>query len=372
MAAAFTGVLACAAAVAPLAMPSPAGALTGPQVVASGLDNPRGITLGPDGTLYVAEAGRGGSGPCFPGPEEDEVCYGLSGAITQVKDGVQSRLVSGLPSLAAPDGSSAEGPEKLAIDDGPQPGTYVLIGFGGDPERRAQLPTGGDLMGSLHRRNADGSLTKVADLVEWEAATNPDAGAPDSAVDSNPKDLLAVYGQQFMVDAGGNDLIHRGVDGSLSNLAVFPVRFTDAPPFLGAPPGTQIPYQSVPTSVTLGPDGALYVTELTGFPFPVGASNVYRWAADGVTTYASGFTNVLDLAFGPDGSLYVLEIAKNSLLNAEDGGRLWKIAPDGTRSVVAEDGLIAPTSVAIDADGSIYVANCGTCAGGGEIWRWSA
>ena len=60
--AALTGALACAAGLAPLAVPSPAGALTGPQVVASGLDNPRGITLGPDGTLYVAEAGRGGSG----------------------------------------------------------------------------------------------------------------------------------------------------------------------------------------------------------------------------------------------------------------------------------------------------------------------
>src|SRR5215218_566205 len=103
--------------------------------------------------------------------------------------------------------------------------------------------------------------------------------------------------------------------------------------------------QAVPTEVVLGPDGALYISQLTGFPFPVGGANIYRWSADGVTTYATGFTNVIDLDFGPDGSLYVLEIAKNSLLQGEEGGRLWRIAPDGTRTVFAEEGLMFPSSV---------------------------
>jgi glucose/arabinose dehydrogenase len=38
-----------------------AGAAT-TSVVMSGLDNPRGLTFGPQGALYVAEAGRGGAG----------------------------------------------------------------------------------------------------------------------------------------------------------------------------------------------------------------------------------------------------------------------------------------------------------------------
>src|SRR3954471_547865 len=31
------------------------------QLVASGLDNPRGLAFGPEGGLYIAEAGRGGA-----------------------------------------------------------------------------------------------------------------------------------------------------------------------------------------------------------------------------------------------------------------------------------------------------------------------
>ena len=38
--------------------------LAQPTVVMQGLDNPRGLAFGPEGALYVAEAGRGGDGPC--------------------------------------------------------------------------------------------------------------------------------------------------------------------------------------------------------------------------------------------------------------------------------------------------------------------
>ena len=63
-----TGLLALVLFAAPLLQPRPAPAgSAGPGVTvttfATGLDNPHGMKFGPDGFLYVAEAGRGGTTP---------------------------------------------------------------------------------------------------------------------------------------------------------------------------------------------------------------------------------------------------------------------------------------------------------------------
>src|ERR1700730_340127 len=97
-----------------LVLPSPAvEAAAAPHftVIARGLDNPRGLTFGPEGALYVAEAGRGGPGACssialFGAP----VCYGPTGAVTRVLHGHQTRIATGLDSFAHQDGSFAWGP----------------------------------------------------------------------------------------------------------------------------------------------------------------------------------------------------------------------------------------------------------------------
>src|SRR5437867_19637 len=78
------------------------------QTIATGLDNPRGLSFDPEGSLYVAEAGKGGAGPCGPGPLGTR-CYGTSGAITRIdlKKQEQARVAAGLPSLASPIGRFA-------------------------------------------------------------------------------------------------------------------------------------------------------------------------------------------------------------------------------------------------------------------------
>src|SRR4051794_27852462 len=96
--------IALAAVAAAVAVPSAqahrADAGNGWQTVASGLDNPRGIDVAANGDIWIAEAGRGGAGPCQPGEGGGPPsCFGNSGAFTVVHDGQQRRVVSGLPSF---------------------------------------------------------------------------------------------------------------------------------------------------------------------------------------------------------------------------------------------------------------------------------
>jgi hypothetical protein len=327
------------------------------RVVASGLDSPRGLSFGPDGTLYVAEAGTGGAGPCFTHPL-GELCFGTSGALTQVsKHGRQKRVLTGLPSFSLTGTPEVFGPSDVGYAGGGK--VYVTLGLGADPAVRNPLPSPGDKAATLIKADPKkGTYRVVANIGNFELKKNPDGGLPDS----NPQGLLVTKHGQVVADAGGNALLGIGKHGKISTLAVFPPRIVPNP--FGGP---DIPMQAVPTTVTRGPDGALYVGQLTGFPFPVGGANVFRVVpGKAPKVVASGFTNIIDIAFGPDRSLYVLEIAHNGLLSGDTTGQLTRISKHGKRTVIASTGLNMPTGVAIK-DGRAYISNCGVCADVGEV-----
>lgn len=339
------------------------------ETIATGLNNPRGLNFGPEGALYVAEAGKGGDGDCALGAEGIR-CYGTSGSITRLdlRRGTQKRISTGLPSLASADGSFATGPHDIVFA-GRGNGT-VSIGFGGNPlDRELQFPGVGDQFARLARVVGSGNWSLTTTLGDYEIATNPNG----DEIDSNPYGLLALPGKQVVADAGANALNQIAANGSITTLAVFPDRMVDAPPFLGLPPGTQVPMDAVPTTVALGPDGHFYVGQLTGFPFPIGGANVYRVPSEGGTpeVFASGFTHIIDIAFGADGTLYVLQIAKNGLLAAFGAndwtGSLVRINTDGTRTEIASEGLVAPGGITIGPDGAIYVTNHSISGGDGEV-----
>jgi hypothetical protein len=340
----------------------------GVKVVASGLDNPRGLAFGPGG-LYVAESGRGGSAPCLTGPEGDTVCFGTSGAVTRIglRHGGQARVASGLPSLAATDGSEAIGPSDVSFRG--RRG-YLTIGLGSNPANRAQLPAAGAGMATLYRLSPFGGLRPLADLGAFEAANNPAKDQPSDEVDTNPDSVTpGRRGGAVVADAGGNDVLKVSRRGRISVLGVIPFSTTPAPPGLPVPEGTPLPTQSVPTSVVRAPRGGYYVGQLTGFPFPVGGASVWlvrRGQAPRVV--ASGFTQITDLAVGQDGSLYVVEIATGSLAGPPTPGALIRVRPDGTREELAAGTLTAPFGLALTRHFA-YVSQHSTEAGTGEVVR---
>ena len=349
--------------------------MSGPtlQVMAAGLNNPRGIAIAKDGTIYVAEAGSGGTGLCVDNPEGGQQCFGSSGAITKVANGTQSQIVSGLPSLADPQGMSALGPADISVSS--NGAVSAVIQGAGAPDDNAQFGDPGMLLGHLIKITGTNQTASVADLPAYEATSNPDG----AQIDSDPYSVLDLGDKWIVADAAANDLLQIDANGTITTLAVFPSQMVDAPPFLGMPAGSQMPAESVPTTVTLGPDGAYYVGELTGFPFAIGKARIWRVVpGQQPTVYATGFTNIIAIAFDANGNLYVLEIAKNGLLAAESAtpedpsaatGALIRVNPNGTQVELASDGLITPTGLAIGVHGEIYVSNFGIFSGAGALVR---
>ena len=309
-------------------------------VIASGLNNPRGIDIGPDGRIAVAEAG--------------------AGRIARIRPGSVTTLVGGLPVAEIEEGEYS-GAVNVALT-----GTatvHVLVGAG---------PQDQDSRFGSYLRTGRPSRAAV-DIMAYQV-TDPDPmdleGFPE---DSNPYGIATVgNGKVLIADAAGNDLLLVNAKGRVTTVATIPPEPTSTGhlPIPDLPP--MLPAESVPTSVAVGPDGYWYVGELRGFPFTPGASRIWRiapWArgavcdtdtTDGCQLYLDGFTSVTGLDFGPDGSLYVVEFIKGGVANLFLGGDITGAlirVHGGQRHELAEGELTTPADVAIGRDGTVYVTN---------------
>ena len=371
----LTALVALLAATAAAGTTAPPGdSASSVTIVMSGLEAPRGLSFAPNGDLYVAEAGFGA--PCTAAneivlpPRNLSVCIGTSGAVSRLAGGRQERVVTALPSWLAklpPPMVENAGPSDVAVRGGR---LFVTIGWGGTPADRARGAAAGQPFGYLLRIGPSGRRLALADVAGFEQAFNP-AGGP---VDAQPYGLLAEPARSFIADAGANALLEMRPNGDVSLVTTFPPAPNPAgcmipfpPPGAPAPPASE----PVPTTVVRGPDGALYVGELTGFPFCAGAARVWRIPRDGEPqVYATGFKMIIDVAPAPDGALYVLQYATSPAMPGGPG-QIVRVEPGGeARSVVDTGGVLQqPTSLALGPDGALYVSNRGITPGGGEVLR---
>jgi len=295
-------------------------------VAADGLDAPRGLHPLPNGGLLIAEGG---------------------GRISELaSDGELRGIIDSLPSARGhlEGGEYVAGPSAVALYDGAY---YFIVGeFRDKGFREAYRYVPGCAPERLTGQDPTG-------LQPPNLLTNP----YDLAVESD--------GSLLVSDAGINAVLRVSPDGALRTYAEI------ASPAGVDPPGID----SVPTGIARGPDGALYVGTLTGYPYPDGAASVRRMEdlnSDGdamdageTTTYASGFTTITDIAFDLDGSLLATEFSNDLRRlvdefgyerSADFPGRLVRWRSGGEPVEVVADGLDSPTAVAVSADGGVYVS----------------
>jgi hypothetical protein len=135
-----------------------------------------------------------------------------------------------------------------------------------------------------------------------------------------------------------------------------------------------------PSRITVGPDGKLYVLDLTTSTGPAIRRYAYNsmssmWDADGdFVSYASVLFDPADLEFGPDGKLYVAGLDLNMGV-----GQVLRYLPDGTPDGIYLSGLQSPafmtfspipevsSAVLVFAAGGLTLAACFLR----RIWRAS-
>jgi len=367
-------ILAATAAVAGLGAVSVQAEVAGPPtIVATGLEGPRGLKFGPDGDLYVAEAGLGGTkstagictqvpgAPGGPGPYTG----GLTARISKISStGKRTTVASGFPSTISAGGTI--GVADVTFLNGK---LYALVAGGGCSHGNPNHPSG---IAEVDR--STGNWTMIADIGAWlkshpSAYESPDDFEPDGTLYS----MISLDDRLITVEPNHGQVISVTPDGRIKQVID-----------ISASEG-----HIVPTSIAER-DGHFYVGNLNLFPIDPQWARVLTISRDDyfptenlapgfaedyqrhhIVDSKAGFTTVVAVAFGPeDGLLYVLELSDAAGDPTPGDGKVVRVLHNGKIEEVIK-GLAVPTGMTFGPGGKLYISNLGAAPGAaGQILRF--
>lgn len=310
-------------------------------VFAQGLNNPRGLKFGPDGNLYVAEGGAGGTtssaGLC------DQVVApvgpytgGYTARISKISpEGTRTTVIDGLPSdqTSPAQGNLVSGVADVAFIDGK---LYALLAGAGCSHGLAGTNNG------VIRVDSESSWTLIANLSAYQKShpvANPEPD--DFEPDGTWWGLVAEDGLFFAVEPNHGELVSITRSGSVH-------RVVDI---------SSIEGHVVPTAIIpYGND--FLVGNLDTFPIKDSAKVMRITRGGQLRTIAIDFQTILGLAVDKKGRIYVLENTTDNQFPTPNTGKIVRIDGKHKYTDIAT-GLFLPTGMTFGPDGNLYVSNVG-------------
>ena len=348
-----------AAFLVPVSARAQAPALPKVTVVASGLNNPRGLAFGPDGALYVAEGGKGGTkstaGQCAQVPPPiGPYTGGFTASISRIsRHGTRTVVASGLPSNQTSQASSSLVSGVADVAFGPGGKLFALIAGAGCSHG---LKGTSNQIAWVHRNGSVSTVVNLSAFLKAHPVANPDKG--DFEPDGTWYSFVTAGRGFYAVEPNHQELDKITGDGHVRRVIDFSRFFPGNTDWRG------------PTAMT-SRAGSLYIGTLTPFPVKVGAAEVFKVnpRTGRFSVFAAHLTTVLGLAFGRDGALYVLEMSVKNGGPAPATGEVVRIK--GSHRTLIARGLNFPTGMAFGPDGNLYVSvnGFGAPPGAGQVVR---